>query len=317
MPRFFVAQVHRLSARIADRIVVPRREPEQMRVLAPRVAEPAFRHDAAEARVGNDIDPWRGRCLSRAGRNDVFASIRRESSDAVEQDEIVLPRGDFAGALRPVGVDRSEPRDSYLGGYATVDLVGQRPAAVDDDRAGDRLEQRPVFGGNLLGVAHENAAGPIDEAGFDARSDQPQDLLLQPLPVDVVIFVPDDQVDRQSLQTPVGVCLHELPYKVDVAGSRYLQQHDRQVAGNRVAPQPGLPAAIPDQNTRGCTQRCIAVDDRTGKAAIQLRIGFGGVELLQHHLAVRPGQLEHAIHQAAILIFIDQTQYAVARLTGT
>ena len=98
--------------------------------------------------------------------------------------------------------------------------------------------------------------------------------------------------------------------------SAYLQQHDRQVAGDRVAPQPGLSAAVSDQNARGCAQRCIGVDHRAGEAAVELRIGLGGVELPQHDLAVRPRQLEHAIRQTAILILVDEMQYGVARLAG-
>ncbi len=67
-------------------------------------------------------------------------------------------------------------------------------------------------------MAHENAAGPIDEVRFDAGGDQPDDLLLQPLPIDVVIFVPDHQIDGQPLEAPVGMRLHELAHQLDVAG---------------------------------------------------------------------------------------------------
>ena len=192
----------------------------------------------------------------------------------------------------------------------------RRSAAVDDDRARDRLEEKTVLGRNLLRMPHEDAARPVDEVRFDAGSDQSEDLLLKPLPIDVVIFVPDDQVDRKPLQAPIRVRLDQLPYQVDVAGGGNLQQHDRQVAGDRVAPETGLPATVPDQNARGGTQRCIGIDHRAGKAAVELRIGFGGVELLQHHLTVRPCQFEHAIDQTAILVLVDETQYVVARLAG-
>ena len=50
----------------------------------------------------------------------------------------------------------------------------------------------------------------------------------------------------------------------------------------------------------------IGVDDRTGEACMQLRVGLAGVELAQHNLAVRPGQIEDAIGKTAILVFIDQ-----------
>ena len=86
-------------------------------------------------------------------------------------------------------------------------------------------------------MPNENATGSIDDMRFDAGSDQAHDLLLEPLPVAVVILVPDHQIHGQSLETPVGMRLHELAHELDVGGIGDLQQYDRQVAGNRVAPE--------------------------------------------------------------------------------
>ena len=149
---------------------------------------------------------------------------------------------------------------------------------------------------------------------FNTRSDQAHDLLLESLPVHVVILVPDHEIHCQSLETPVGVCLHELAHEVEVGDIGNLQQYDRQVAGNRVSPEPGLPAAVPDENARGCAQRRIGVNHRAGEAAVELRIRFGGIELPQHHLAVCPSQLEDAIGETVILIFLDQTQHCIPGL---
>ena len=90
-----------------------------------------------------------------------------------------------------MGPSRRQTRDSHLGRHATVELVGERPAVVGDDRAGDRLEKDPVLIGYLLRMPDEDAPGSIDDMGFDAGSDQPDDLFLEPLPVPVVTFVPD------------------------------------------------------------------------------------------------------------------------------
>ena len=70
-----------------------------------------------------------------------------------------------------------------------------------------------------------------------------------------------------------------------------------------------MSAAIANQYARTGAQRRIGVNNRTGETAVELRIGFAGIELAQHHLAVCPGQLEHAIRETAIMIFLDQTQY--------
>jgi len=42
------------------------------------------------------------------------------------------------------------------------------------------------------------------------RSDQPDDLFLQSLPIYVVIFVPDHQIHGQPLEAPIGMRLHKL-----------------------------------------------------------------------------------------------------------
>ena len=97
---------------------------------------------------------------------------------------------------------------------------------------------------NLLGIAHEDAAGPVDRVRFGAGRDQAHDLVLEPLPVADVVLVPDHEIDDQALQAPVGVAADQLARELDVRGIRDLQQHDRQVAGNGVTPEAGLPALV-------------------------------------------------------------------------
>ena len=162
----------------------------------------------------------------------------------------------------------------------------------------------------------KNTPGSIDNVGFDTGRDEPDDLFLKLLPIAVAILVPDHQIHRQPLEAPVGVRLHELAHEFDMGGVGNLQQHDRQVTGDCVAPEAGLPATVFDQDARGRAQRCVGVNDRAGEAAVELRIGFGGVELPEHHLAVRPGQLEHAIREPGILVFVDEMQHGIPRLGG-
>ena len=141
------------------------------------------------------------------------------------------------GSQRPMRARRRKPRDPRLGRRTAVDLLGQRSAAIDDDRAGDRLEEHAILVRDLLRMPNENAARPIDDVRFDAGGDQPDDLLLQPLPIAVVILVPDHEIDGEALEPPVGVRLHELAHQLDIGGIGDLQQHDRQIAGDGVAPQ--------------------------------------------------------------------------------
>jgi hypothetical protein len=91
-----------------------------------------------------------------------------------------------------------------------------------------------------------------------------------------------------------------------------LQQHDRQVARDAVAPQPRLPAPVAQQRCGAGAQRGLRIDHAAGQARIQLRVGLGGVELAQHHLAVRPGQFEDAVGQASVHVLVRQRQAGLA-----
>ena len=71
---------------------------------------------------------------------------------------------------------------------------------------------------------------------FDARGDQPDNLFLEPLPVAVVIFVPDHQIHGQPLEAPIRMRLHELAHQFDIGAVGDLQQDDRKIARNGVAP---------------------------------------------------------------------------------
>ena len=58
----------------------------------------------------------------------------------------------------------------------------------------------------------------------------------------------------------------------------------------------------------------IGVQDRAGEAPVELRIGFGDVDLPQRDLAVRPGHLESAIGKATVLVLLRQVQAGGAAL---
>ncbi len=168
--------------------------------------------------------------------------------------------------------------------------------------------------GDLVDMPHEDAAGPVDEVRFRAGTDQPGDLLLQAVTVDVALLVPDHEVDGQALQPPPGVRLDQLARQLDVVGVADLQQHDRQVARDAVAPQPRLPATVAQQHRVVGAPARLRVDHRAGQARVELRIGLARVELAQHHLRVRPRQLEHAFGQAPVLVLLGQRHARIARV---
>ena len=76
-----VAQEDLLAAGVGHRVVVPGREPQLMGVLAPGVGAPGLRHDRAEARVGDDVDPGRGRPMHAVGGDHVLTPVGREAAE--------------------------------------------------------------------------------------------------------------------------------------------------------------------------------------------------------------------------------------------
>ena len=80
---------------------------------------------------------------------------------------------------------------------------------------------------DLFGATNEYASGTIEHVSLDATGDQSHDLLVKELPVARMVLVPDHQVDCESLQAPIRVCLDHLPDQIDVGRIADLQQHDR------------------------------------------------------------------------------------------
>ena len=289
----FVAQVEGLARGIADRIVVPWGQAELVRVLAPGIAGRALAHHAAELRVGEHVRPGCGRGLPVLEVDDVFASIGREATDAIaeetffrnflERPRIVWPvrvvvscRGRCVVSRQQFVLDRRrhQHRHDRCDRRTPADLFGQGAARIAEDHPRHRLQQHPVFLRDLLRRAHEDATGPVDHVRFDARGDQAHDLVLQLLPVTGLVLVPDHQVDRQPLQPPVGVRLHQLPHQFDVGRIADLQQHHRVVAGDRLAPQPRLAATVLQQHGLLGAQCGAGVQHEAGEALVQLRIGL-------------------------------------------
>ncbi len=62
--RFFVAQIDRFARRIGDRIVRPGRQAVLAAVASPGIARAGLGHHETEIRIGNHIDPRRGRLLA-------------------------------------------------------------------------------------------------------------------------------------------------------------------------------------------------------------------------------------------------------------
>ena len=149
-----------------------------MGILAPGVRTPALGDHRSELRVRQHINPRRGCRLPLRGRDYVLAPIRREASKAIEEDQIA--QGRFGGdrGLGTTGSGRSQQRHGWFHRAPALDLVRQRSPAVGDDGARDRLDQNPVLVRYLVTGPYKDAAGPVRHVSFDARGNQPHDLVV-------------------------------------------------------------------------------------------------------------------------------------------
>ncbi|MNP16378.1 hypothetical protein D3C76_1087690 [compost metagenome] len=140
---------------------------------------------------------------------------------------------------------RNSRRDLWL--TAQVQLLFQRAEIVVEHQPGYRQSQQPVFGRQLLRRPYVNAAGAVEQGRFTAGGDDPHDQVLQLLAVTGLVFVPDQQVEREPLLAPVGMGQHYLLDQMNVGRVADLYQHDRQVARHPLAPQAGLVAPVAGQ----------------------------------------------------------------------
>ena len=252
--------------------------------------------------------------MHAVGGDHVLAPVGREAADAVEERQRAAcpQRGGVAtaGSGERVGSSARRPAlgDAPCAPPARAS-VPWRSLTIARATACSSTRPRPAI---CSAWRTKMPPGRSTTCASRLRRDQAEDLLLQPLAVDVALLVPDHQVDGQALEPPPGVRLHHLPHEVDAARVADLQQHDRQVARDRIAPQPRLPAPVARSMLGVGAQRRLRVDDRAGQARVELRIGLAGVELAQHHLAVRPGELEHPVGQAPVAILVDQRQAGLA-----
>ena len=149
LPGLLVAQVDRLATAVRYRIVVPGRQAEFVCVFAPGVGAARFRNDGAEMRVGDHVDPGRGRCLPRRQANHVLAAICGESAQVVAKDHALAQFGLLFGFGNDchLAAWRTKLERTWQGYFQgpTTDLVGQRALVVAQDHARDRLHQDAVF----------------------------------------------------------------------------------------------------------------------------------------------------------------------------
>ncbi|MNM60737.1 hypothetical protein D3C81_720270 [compost metagenome] len=279
--RILIAHVEGLATRVRHRIIEPGRQAEFVRILEPRIARCTLTDDRAQAGVRDHIGPWRRRRRVFAQHHDVLAAVLAETAGTVVELAgaavgkegprvihvlVVLGAWGQAGVGARIGDDgqprrrlrrqcqfllhclRHQGRDSPRRQGLAADLSGKGAVLVADNRPRHRLQQDAVLVGHVLHRPHENAARAIKQARLRTGGHHPQNLVLQFLPIAGLAVVPDDQVGVEALLAPVRMRLHQLPDQFHVVRVGDLEQHDGQVARDRMAPQPGLSALVLQQD---------------------------------------------------------------------
>ena len=290
-----------------------------MRVVAPAITRAAFADHTTELPVRKHICPRHRRAVAGSEPDHILIAVGGKTAATIVEQQLLIgilewPAFWLARQVLLLVLDqrRKQWRRHRFRQAASIDLIAQAAIVVADDDARDRLQQHAILMRHLLRRTHKDAARTIDHVGLDAGGDQAHDLILQLLAVAGLVLVPDHQIHGEAFQPPVRVRLHDLPHQFDIVRIGDLQQHDRQVAGNRMAPQSGLATPILQQHRRVGAQRTVRINHQPGEPLVQLRIGLGRIDLPPHHLAVRPGQIEDAIGESTIAIFVDQARAVIA-----
>ena len=255
LTRLVVADVDRLAHRVRDRIVGPRGELVLTAVAGPRVPGAGLRHQEAERGVGDDVQPRRRRRLARAEDRDVLAPAVGEPAQSIEELQLG-PEGGRSGSDRRHGCrvgPRRQRRHRTLGSLEPDDLVGQAAATAQQDGPRGGLEQRAVRGRELVATQDVDPATALarllERAGL-ARPDDRLEEVLEAVRIRRPVLVDDHEIHVQQLQPPVLVRPEQLPDDVDVIGLVDPDEHDREVAGDAVRPQPGDAAVVLGEQAR-------------------------------------------------------------------
>ena len=125
--------------------------------------------------------------------------------------------------------------------------------------------------------------------------------------------VEDHEIDGQLLQAPVLVSLQQLARDGDVVEIVDLEQHDRQIARDPLAPDGrGRAAAAPDRARRR-SQRCVGVQHVPGQALEQRRVRRRDAQVAQLDLGLRPRESACPGEGVRIAVLVQQVERLLSR----
>ena len=193
------------------------------------------------------------------------------------------------------------------------ELLRQRPVAVVEHDPGNGLKQNTIVLGNLLHRAHENATRLVDTVNVDERNEPS----LQLRPAICAAIGEHHHVHGDSGQAPVCVGPNQLARQVKIVGITRQQRDDRQVAGDRVAPQARLALRVSGENGRLRTQRREGDEHCGGQIGIAARILGACLQLIENGLGVCCRGVDQEVCHAPVPVLSYQLVAALARVADT
>ncbi len=172
------------------------------------------------------------------------------------------------------------------------------------------------FAGNDVGAQDEHAASHRLTVDPDPRQSGARQRLqrrLQVLHIGRRALIQDHDVDVQLLQAPVFERTQHLPHDPEVVGIVDAHQHDRQVARNAMGPKCLLAAVATTQHVRRWPQGGIVVEQVAGQALEVACFVRRDTQVMQFHLALRPGERRGTIERRRVTVLVHQVQHLLSR----
>ena len=125
-------------------------------------------------------------------------------------------------------------------------------------------------------------------------------------PVDRRMLVEDDDVGTEALQPPVLVCAQHLANQGQIVVLDHAHDQDRQVAGDAVRPQAGLPERV-SREERGCrAERGVGPQDVRRETFVELRFIRRDSEVTQPHLGLGAREREGSSRRSGVVVLLGQ-----------
>ena len=185
---------------------------------------------------------------------------------------------------------------------------GERATVTGDVHPRRGRQHEVILGLEHVAPTHEYATRLIDQPGIIGRGHCLEDAVAQLLEVVVGLRIDDDEIDGQSTQAPVAMCVEELAQGRQTLHAIDGRQHDRHLARQALRPQPGLRSTIARHFVPGRCQGA-ALKEQLRRQVLEERCTLGRqTKRLQFDLGRRPGKVERTLGRVGVVVPVRQRE---------